>query len=326
MKAIIIPEFGGAEVLKLQEVAIPAIAEDQVLIKVVATSVNYADILTRRGLYHAAGKPPIIPGMDAEGVVERVGSRVTKFSPGQRVVALPKSGSYAEYVAVDENLTYALADNVDMLEAAACPLVAFTAYKLLADVSRLQPGESVLVHAASGGVGTSAIQLARLLGAGLVIGTVGSAAKIPAALEAGADHVILVEDDFPTEVNRLTGGRGVDIILDSIAGDVTRKSLACLAMYGRLVIFGSASGQAGQVATTDLHASCRAVLGFSLGTTRNQHPEMLQVTAEKVLSFLAEGSLKIKISKTFRLEDAALAHGYMESRQHTGKIVLQVMP
>jgi len=325
MKAIIITEFGSAEVLKLQEVAVPPITEDQVLIKVAATSVNYADILTRRGLYHAAGKPPIIPGMDAAGVVERVGNRVTKFSAGQRVVALPKNGSYAEYVAVDENLTYALADNVNMLEAAACPLVGFTAYKLLADVGRLQPGESVLVHAASGGVGTSAIQLARLLGAGLVIGTVGSAAKIPAALEAGADHVILTEDDFPAEVNRLTGGRGVDIVLDSIAGDVTRKSLACLAMYGRLVIFGSASGQPGQVATNELHASCRALLGFSLGTTRNQHPEMLQATAEKVLSFLAEGSLKIKIGKTFRLEDAALAHAYMESRQHTGKIVLQIM-
>lgn len=326
MKAIIIPEFGGAEVLILQEVDAPAISENQVLIKVAATSVNYADILTRRGLYHAAGNPPIIPGMDAAGVVERVGSRVKKFTIGQRVIALPKNGSYAEYVAVDENLVYALPDNVDFLEAAACPLVAFTAYKLLADVGRLRQGESVLVHAASGGVGTAAMQLAKLLGAGLVIGTVGNAAKIPAALEAGADHAFQIDIDFPAEVNRVTGGSGVDIILDSIAGDVTKRSLACLALYGRLVIFGNASGKAGQIATTDLHASCRAVLGFSLGTTRNRHPELLQESAEKVLSFLSAGLLNIRIGKTFRLEDAAAAHKYMESRQHTGKIVLRVAP
>lgn len=326
MKSIIISEFGGPEVLEMQEVDTPVISENQVLIRVAATSVNYADVLTRRGLYHAAGKPPIIPGMDVAGIVDRVGSDVTKFTVGQRVIALPKGGSYAEYVAVDENLTYALPDNVDMIQAAACPLVAFTAYKLLADVGRLQPGESVLIHAASGGVGTAAIQLAKLLGARLVIGTVGSARKVPAALEAGADHVLLIDEDFPGEVNRITNGRGVDIVLDSIAGSVTQRSLACLAMYGRLVIFGSASGEVGQVATNELHASCRAVLGFSLGTTRNYRPELLQETAAKVLSYLSDGSLKLKVGKTFRLEEAAAAHALMESRMHTGKIVLLVAP
>ncbi len=325
MKAILIPEFGGPEVLQIKEVETPAISENQVLIRVAATSVNYADILTRRGLYHAAGKPPIIPGMDAAGIIDRVGSGVKKFKVGQRVIALPKNGSYAEFIAVDENLAFALPDNVDMIEAAACPLVAFTAYKLLADVGRLQPAESVLIHAASGGVGTAAIQIAKILGAGLVIGTVGREAKIPAALEAGADHVLLIGEDFSMEVNRLTAGRGVDLILDSIAGAITKKCLACLATYGRLVIFGSASGEVGQVATNELHASCRAVLGFSLGTTRNHRPELLQETAEKVLSYLSDGSLKMKVDNTFSLEDAGAAHALMESRQHTGKIVLLVV-
>lgn len=324
MKAVVIDEFGGPEVLQIQEVEKPVPGEKQVLIRVTAASVNYADVLTRRGLYHAAGKPPLVPGLDAAGFVEGVGSRVTKFEVGQRVIALPKNGSYAQYIAVDEDLVYALPDRIDMVEAAACPIVAFTSYKLLVDVGRLQPGESVLVHAASGGIGTTAIQLAKLLGAGLVVGTVGSEQKKPAALQAGAEHVLLVDDEFSAEVTRMTGGRGVDLVLDSIAGQVTQQSLACLAPYGRLVVFGNASGEAGIVQTTDLHASCRAVLGFSLGTTRNQRPDLLQETAEKVLSFLANSSLKIRIGQTFKLEEAATAHRFMESRSHTGKIVLLV--
>ena len=324
MKAIIISEFGGPEVLKMQEMETPVITEKQVLIRVIATSVNFADVQTRQGLYHAGGKPPLIPGLDVSGVIEKTGASVTKFAVGQRVIAFPKCGSYAEYVAVDEDLAYILPDTVDYITAAASPVVAVTAYKLLADVGRLQPGESVLIHAASGGVGTTAIQLAKILGAGLVIGTVGSAAKIPAALEASADQVILIDEDFATEVNRLTDGRGVDLILDSIAGTVTSRSLSCLAMYGRLVIFGSASGEAGKIETTELHASCRSVLGFSLGTTRNHRPELLKEAAEKVLTYLSDGSLKIKVGSTFNLTQAAQAHALMESRQQTGKIVLLV--
>lgn len=324
MKAIVIPEFGGPEVLQMKEVETPFINENQVLLRVAATSVNYADILTRRGLYHASGTLPIIPGMDAAGVIEQVGSRVTKFAVGQRVMALPKNGSYAEYLAADENLVFAIPNDIDMIEAAATPLVALTAYKLLADVGRLQPGESVLIHAASGGVGTAAIQLAKIFGAGMVIGTVGGAGKMPAALEAGADQVLLLDEEFPAEVKRLTGGKGVDVVLDSIAGEVTARSLACLAMYGRLVIFGSASGEAGHIRTNELHASCRAVLGFSLGTTRNQRPELLQETAEKIIRYMTSSSLKIKIGRIYTLDEAATAHAYMESRQHTGKIVLKV--
>ena len=190
MKAIIISEFGGPEVLKMQEVDTPVISENQVLIRVIATSVNFADIQTRRGLYHAGGKPPLVPGLDVAGVIENVGANISKFAVGQRVIAFPKNGSYAEFVVADEGLTYVLPDTVDYITAAASPVVAVTAYKLLADVGRLQLGESVLIHAASGGVGTTAIQLAKILGAGLVIGIVGSAGKKSAALEAGADQVI----------------------------------------------------------------------------------------------------------------------------------------
>jgi NADPH2:quinone reductase len=147
---------------------------------------------------------------------------------------------------------------VNFEKAAGSPLVSFTAYKLLADVGRLQPGETVLIHAAAGGIGTTAIQLAKLLGASSVIGTVGSQSKVSAALEAGADHVICIETkDFVQEVNTLTNGSGVDVVLDSISGKVAEKSLECLESYGRLVNFGNASGDFGQFITKDLHASCR---------------------------------------------------------------------
>lgn len=325
MKAIVVEEFGGSEVLNLREIQPPEIGDDQVLIKVAATSVNFADVQTRRGLYHAAGKPPLIPGLDAAGTIVEIGSKVTRFKPGQRVIAFPKGGSYAEYVAAVENLTFPLPDAIDWITAAACPVVTFTSFKLLVDVGRLQAGETVLIHAASGGIGTTSIQLAKLLGASLVIGTVGSESKRSIVTAAGADAVIVTDqEDFAAETLKLTDGRGVDLVLDSIAGTVTRKSMECLARYGRLVNFGNASGETGVVETKDLHASCRAVLGFSLGTTRNYRPDLLQDTAQKVLELITSEQLKIMVRHTFPLAEARLAHELMESRRHTGKIVLTV--
>ena len=325
MKAIVINEFGGPDVLKYINVDTPSIKANQVLIRVVATSVNFADIQTRQGKFHAAGKPPIIPGLDAAGIIEVVGTDVLSLKVGQRVIAFPKTGSYAEYIVADENLTFVLPDNVDFQTAAASPLVSFTAYKLLANVARLQQGETVLIHAAAGGIGTTAIQLAKILGANCIIGTVGSENKVSAAIEAGADYVICYKnDDFVAKVNELTNGKGADIILDSISGEVAEKSLNCLAMYGRLVNFGNASGDFAQFKTTDLHASCRAVLGFSLGTTRNNRPELFRGTAGHIMGYLAEGSLDIKIGQHFKLEEAAHAHRLVESRKSIGKVLLEV--
>lgn len=327
MKAVIVTEFGGPEVLKMADIPIPAIGPDQVLIKVHATSVNFADIKSRYGQYHGASQPPFVPGLDAAGVVETVGSNVTQWHPGQRVIAFPKNGSYAEYVCADAALTFALPPEIDWDTAAACPLVSFTSYKLLHDVARLTPGETVLVHAAAGGIGTTATQLAKILRAGLVIGAVGDPSKIPVSLSAGADHALCCSSgNFSDQVNDLTGGRGVDVVLDSIAGPVTEQSLQCLAPYGRLVAFGNASGQPGVVRTTDLHASCRAVLGFSLGTTRNERPELLQDTAGHVMNYLATGRLKMTVGRTFPMSEARYAQEWVESRQSTGKVLLAVSP
>ena len=324
MKAIMVTAFGGPENMIYTDTDLPEMHAKQVLIRVVATSVNFADIKARYGK-KGGGKLPFIPGLDVAGVVERVGAEVTHIKAGQKVIAFPNNGSYAEYVVADEDLTFAIPDHLDLRTAAGCPIVSFTSYKLLADVAKVEQGETVLIHAASGGIGTTAIQLAKILGAGLVIGTVGDESKAQFAREAGADTVIChQQEDFAARVNELTRGVGADVILDSISGRVSEQSMNCLAPYGRLVHFGNASGEVGRFQTVDLHASCRSVLGFSFGTTRQKRPHLLRPVAERVLPLIANGKLQIKIGKTFPLQEAALAHEWVESRRSTGKVLLEV--
>lgn len=323
MKAVVVTALGGPEVLRVEEWAKPEPKVGEVLIRVVATSVNFADIKARQGRYHGASRPPFIPGLDAAGTVEAIGPDVKSVSPGDRVIAFPSGGSYAEYVVASESLVFPIPDSVDWDTAAALPTVAFTAYKLLHDVGRLAAGERVLIHAAAGGVGTTAIQLAKVLGASKVIGTVSRDDKKAAAREAGADQVINYRTEpFTERVQELTQGQGVDVILDSIGGAVSEQSLEVLAWFGRLVHFGSASGESGRITVSDLHATCRAVLGFSLGTVRARRPQLLENAASAVLGYVQSGSLHMYIGRHYPLEEAGKAQAWMESRQSTGKIIL----
>lgn len=325
MKAIVVTEFGNPEVMKLIDLEIPRVKPTQVLIRVEKTSVNYADVKARYG-NKGSWVSPFIPGLDAAGVIVEIGSEVKSLQVGQRVITFPTEGSYAEYVVADELLTYEIPDSIDFDTAAACPIVSFLSYKMLQDLAKIEEGETVLIHSAAGGVGTTAIQMAKLLGAGKVIGTVGDQKKASTAIQAGADYVIDYQNaQFANRVNELTEGKGVNIVLDSVAGPITEQSLLCLAPYGRLIQYGNSSGNAGQIKTSDLHASCRSVLGFSLGTTRKHKPESLQNTAKQVLQYISEGKLKFPISHRFSLEEAVSAHKLIESRQSTGKILLDVL-
>lgn len=322
MKAIVVTEFGKPEVMKYMDIDIPTIKPTQVLIQVEKTSVNYADVKARYGK-KGSGKLPFVPGLDVAGTIVEKGSEVQHLQVGQRVIAFPASGSYSEYAVAEQNLTYEIPDTIDFDTAAACPTVSFLSYKLLAEIARIEKGETILIHAAAGGVGTTAIQLAKILGAGKVIGTVGNENKASIVLKAGADHVVTYQH-FEEKVNELTDGKGVSIVLDSIAGEMTERGLTCLAPYGRFVQFGHSSGKAGTIKTSDLHSSCRSILGFSLGTTRKQRPDSLQTTAKQVLKYISEGKLKFEIGHRFPLKDAQLAHQLIESRLSTGKILLDV--
>ena len=319
-------EFGEPSVLQPLSVPIPSCGENQVRIRVEGVSVNYADLQTRRGSYHAGGSTfPVIPGLDAVGLVEAVGNRVSHIREGQRVIAFPHSGTYAEYVTADSDLVFPVPENVALDQAIACPLVTFTARMLLTRVAGLEAGETIVIHAASGGIGTTAIQMARNLGAETIIGTVGSRAKMQAALDAGADTVLCLADGhFEESVLELTGGKGADVILDSLGGQYTADGMKCLAPYGRMVVFGNASRSYCDLNTGLLHASCRSVRGFSIGSTRKMRPSWFGEAAPPILNDLAEGRIQIPIAAQFPLEEAGKAHELLEQRKITGKIILTV--
>lgn len=323
MKALVVTAFGGADVLQVLEQPTPEPSEGQIRIRVKAASVNFADVMARQGRYHNGGHPPFVPGLDVAGTVDAVGVDVTTFVLGQRVVAFPSGGSYSEYTLADASLTYAIPDGLAWDTAAAMLTVSVTSYELLTKVTNMLPGEHVLVHAAAGGIGTVALQLAKHLGAGMVIGTVGRDEKVAVAKAHGADVVINYSNkSFADAVMAATDNKGVDVILDSVAGDAFADNMRCLAHFGRIAAFGSATGKPGHVATTELHGSCRSVRGYSMGTTRRLRPESLRASAEAVLVLATDGKLTVPISARYPFEEGAKAHEFLESRMSTGKILL----
>ncbi|WP_025115582.1 quinone oxidoreductase family protein [Lysinibacillus fusiformis] len=322
MKAIVINEFGTSDVLTYTEYPKPTISTGEILIRTIYTSVNYADIKNRTG-NKAKGNFPMILGLDVAGIVEEVFNENSNFQKGDQVIAFPTNGAYAEYVVAKEQLVFKVPYDVPLEKVAAVPTVSFLSYILTHQIAPISQNDSVLIHAASGGVGTMLIQMAKKLGAKQIIGTVSILEKASIAYQLGADHV-LTYDQFSEHVRGFTGGLGVDIIFDSIAGAITEESLTCLAPYGTLVQFGNSGGKAGTIKTSDLHSSCRSVKGFSLGTTRDLRPEMLQHVAQHIFTLLKEDSFQVPIAKIFSLEDMQKAHELMESRQHQGKIVIKI--
>ncbi|HKB89745.1 MAG TPA: NADPH:quinone oxidoreductase family protein [Opitutaceae bacterium] len=324
MHVIQVDAYGDASVLKWCERPEPVPGRGEVAIRVQATSVNFADIMSRRGGYSAGSKPPFVPGLDCTGTIAAVGPGVTGLAIGQRVAAFPDQGSYGEVVIARDILTYPLNASVSV-EAGASLVILVTAYNLLHQAARLLAGETVLIHAGAGGVGSIAIQVARAMGAGRIFATVGDASKFAIAQSAGADVVINYRtEDVGRRILAETQEKGVDVILDSVAGDTFTNSLPALAPFGRYVIYGQASGSPGTLQTPVLHRENRAVIGYSTGTTRKRRPEALRAPVEAVFGMVAQGKIKVLIGARFPLKDAAKAHELVESRHSTGKVLLDV--
>ena len=321
MKAIIQYEFGDANVLSYTDVEVPKIGQKECLIKVAYTSVNYADIKARIGNKNE-GNFPLILGLDAAGTIEEAGAN-SPFSKGDRVIAFPKAGSYAEYVVANESLIFKIPDSLSFEQAAAMPVVSILSYMLLHELGQVKTTDTIVIHSAAGGVGSMLVQLAKLVGVRKIIGTVGSLEKIDYVKKLGADSVYSYET-FTAEVLRETDNKGANLIFDSVAGDVTTKSLDCLALYGTLLQFGNSSGKAGTFTTNDVHSSCRNIKGFSLGTTRKQDPERLAPVAEKVIPLFDTKQITLPIAQVFNLSEAADAHRLIESRNYEGKVLLKV--
>ncbi|WP_419886957.1 quinone oxidoreductase family protein [Neobacillus niacini] len=323
MKAIQLQKYGGPEVLEIVEIERPVPAGREVLIEIKAIGVNYADTARREGKYVVKTPLPFIPGAEIAGVVAAVGEKVTNVKPGMRVVTLIESGGYSEFALADERSLIPLPKHLDFRNAAALPLQGLSAYHVLKTMGRLENGETVLVHAAAGGVGTLAVQLAKLFGAGKIIATASNAEKLELARQMGADVLVnYSETNWVEQVLEATGGKGVDVALEMVGGDVFNQTLKCLATFGRLVVFGAASGEQSKMYPSSLMARNQSVIGFFLPQIMRK-PELLQPSLVELLTYLGEGALNLTIGGVFPLEDAADVHRLLQSRKTTGKLILE---
>ena len=322
MKAIQADEFGEPEVLRYVDSERPSPGEGEVLIEIQAAGVNYADTMRRRNQYLVRQELPFVPGSEVAGIVAEVGEGVEDVGIGDRVMSLLGTGGYAEYGVAPAASLIPLPEGLDFDQAAALPLQGLSAYHILKTSGALQPGESVLVHAAAGGVGTLAVQMAKLMGAGKVIATASSGEKLDLARSLGADVLIdYTEDDWPEQVREATDGNGADVILEMVGGDFVEKNLRCLNLFGRMVVFGSASGERGSIVAANLMNKCHTVVGFWLVQVMSR-PDLVVPSIREMLGWVASGELKIIIGETYPLERAAEAHADLESRKTTGKLLL----
>ncbi|MDQ3010631.1 MAG: quinone oxidoreductase [Acidobacteriota bacterium] len=320
MKAIVVENTGGPEVLTYRDAEKPTAKAGEALVKVEAIGINYIDVYHRTGLYPLPR--PFIPGMEAAGTVEAVGEGVTEVVVGERVAYAMQPGAYAEYATVPSWKLVSVPTGITAGQAAATMLQGMTAHYLVTSVYSLKAGDTALIHAAAGGVGLLLIQLAKRISA-RAIGTVSTEAKAQLAREAGADEIIrYTEQDFEAETRRLTDGKGVQVVYDSVGKDTFLKSLNSLAPRGMLALFGQSSGPV---------ASFDPALLAQKGSLFLTRPSLAQyaATREELLWRAGElfnrinaGELKLRIETTFPLANAAEAHRQLEGRKTTGKVLL----
>jgi NADPH2:quinone reductase len=320
MKAIQFHSTGGPEVLQLSDLPIPEPGPGQVLLRIEATGVNFIEIYFRKGVYKAA--LPLIPGSEAAGTVEELGPGVTGFAAGDAVASTAVIGSYAEYALVPAAQLVKIPQGVTMEQAAAAMLQGMTAHYLAFSTYPLKAGNTALVHAGAGGVGLLLTQIATAQGA-RVITTVSTPAKAELSREAGASDVILyTKKDFEAEIKRLTGGKGVDVVYDSVGKTTFEGSLNSLRPRGLLVLFGASSGPVPPFDLVQLNSKgslfiTRPTLWHYIATRAE-----LEWRSSEVLNRVAKGDLKLRTEFTYPLAEAAQAQIDMEERKTTGKILL----
>jgi NADPH:quinone reductase len=320
MKAIRVHETGGPEKLAYEDVPVPDPGPGQARVKVQAAGLNYIDVYFRMGLYKSP--LPFTPGMEAAGTVDAVGEGVEDVIPGDRVAYAMNMGGYAEYALVKAGQLVKLPDAIDFQTGAAAMLQGMTAHYLAFSTFPLQRGQTALVHAAAGGVGLLLVQVARKIGA-RVIGTVGTEEKAKLAREAGADYVILYQtQDFEAEVKRITEGRGVDVVYDSVGKATFEKSMNSLTRRGTVALFGQSSGAVPPIDLNILNAKGSIYVTRPSLAHYTATRDELEWRAGDILKWIAAGKLKLRIDRAFPLDAAGDAHRALESRRTAGKVLL----
>jgi NADPH2:quinone reductase len=325
MIAIEITEAGEPEVLKPTERPIPLPADDEVLIKIAAAGVNRPDVMQRRGQYPPPPGASDIPGLEIAGTIVALGKQVTNLSMGDKVCALVTGGGYAEYCTAPASLCLPIPDGLTFIQAAALPETFFTVWSNVFDRANLIAGETLLVHGGTSGIGTTAIQLAKAFDAKVFV-TAGSAAKCQFCMELGADAAINYrEQDFVQEIEKLTAGHGVDVILDMIGGDYFQRNLKCMTPDARLVQIAVQNGAKAEINLVPIMLKRLIITGSTLRARETAFKAKIAKNLyEQVWPLLKYGQIKPIIHATFSLTDAAKAHALMESSQHIGKIILTV--
>ncbi|QTE36652.1 NAD(P)H-quinone oxidoreductase [Mucilaginibacter gossypii] len=324
MKAIVITHPGSPEVLQLTERPKPVITHNEVLIKVMAAGINRPDVFQRKGNYPPpATAPADIPGLEVAGTVADIGEAVTRWKPGDKVCALITGGGYAEYCKAPEGQCLPVPSNLSFPEAASLPETFFTVWSNVFDRGSLQPGESLLVHGGSSGIGVAAIQMAKALGSTVYV-TAGSDEKCSFCEQLGADKAINYKTtDFKDAINSLTDGTGVNVILDMIGGNYMPGNIDSLAVEGRLVMINAMNGREVQLDLGKVMAKRLIITGSMLRSRETAFKAAIaQNLEQKIWPLLLSGKIRPIVYKTFDAGEAAEAHKLMESSTHTGKIVL----
>lgn len=325
MKVVRFHQHGGPEVLVNEKMPVPLPEPGEVLLRVEACGVNFADLVRRRGDYYPAPTPlPFNPGVEIVGTVERCGSDVDRKMIGKRfLAAIIRGGGYAQFALASARHLVPCPEILTSDQAVALFIQGLTAALVLRDAGRLKAGESVFVQGASGGVGSIAMQLARIYGAAHVFGGVGSSTKFANVLQAGADAAIdYSKQDWTDELCRANGGRGVDLMLDATSGELLHQGFAGVADFGRIVVYGGAARSANAVPLDRLIDHCQQLIGFFLEKHFIHQPQATVALLFEMANLVHDGKLKLQIQDRFALEHAADAHRLIEARQHRGKIII----
>ncbi|MCP5365237.1 MAG: NADPH:quinone oxidoreductase family protein [Hyphomicrobiales bacterium] len=322
MRAIVCRTWCAPEDLRIEDVPVPAAGEGSVRIKVRAAGVNFADTLIIAGKYQIKPVPPFTPGFEVAGEVTDCGAEVSRFRPGDRVMAIVEYGGFAEQVIAPENQVFALSPGIDDVVAASFPVAYGTSHFGLREKAALQAGETLLVLGAAGGVGLTAVETGKLMGA-TVIAAASGETKCEIAKQAGADHTIDARaPEFRDRVKDLTDGRGVDVVYDPVGGPAFEQALRCTTPGGRILIVGFASGTVQQIPANILLVKNISAIGFYWGAHRILSPQGMARSFNELIRWLGEGKLRPHVSGTYPLEEAVRALSDLKARTTTGKVVL----